>query len=59
MKRIQEGRNNGIILSPLKAAERILDALPQLKDFTSGSFIDLRQIVAPEEYQELMKAKTK
>ena len=59
LKRIQDGRNKGIILPPLKAAERILDALPQLKNFTSGSFIDLRQIVAPEEYQELMKVKAK
>ena len=37
--------------------ERIMQALPYLLDYESGSFIDLRQILAPEEYAELMSAR--
>ncbi len=57
LKRIQQARHDGKILSPSDAATRILTALPHLKDYESGSFIDLRQILAPEEYAELMQAR--
>lgn len=57
LKRIQQARRDGKVLSPNEAAIRILTALPHLKDYESGSFIDLRQILAPEEYAELMQAR--
>ena len=57
LKRIQQARNKGKILSPREAAARILTALPYLSDYESGSFIDIRQILAPEEYAELMQAR--
>ncbi|WP_305907774.1 SDR family NAD(P)-dependent oxidoreductase [Methylomarinum sp. Ch1-1] len=58
LKRIHKAREENKILSPVAAAERILEALSRLKDLESGSFIDLRQILAPEEYHELMRART-
>ncbi len=57
LKRIQNGHQNGIIQSPEDAATKILNALPEFKNFGSGDFIDLRQIIAPEEFQELMQSK--
>lgn len=55
LQRIQQARGTEKMLSPRQAAERILSALPALKDYPSGGFIDLREILAPEEYAELMK----
>ena len=57
LKRIQQARQAGKVLSPLQAAERIMQALPYFKDYESGSYIDIRQILAPEEYAELMQAR--
>jgi len=59
LKRIQNGHQAGIIQSPEDAARKILDALPEFKTFASGDFIDLRQIIAPEEYQALIQSKQK
>lgn len=55
LKRIQNARGTDKMLSPVQAAERILTSMPKLKDYVSGSFIDLREILAPEEYAELMR----
>ncbi len=57
LKRIQNGHQSGIIQSPEEAARKILDALTEFKTFASGDFIDLRQIIAPEEYQKLVQSK--
>ncbi len=54
LKRIQDARGTDTLLSPTRAAERILEALPSLREFENGSFVDLRQILAPEEYAALM-----
>lgn len=59
LQRIQQAKQNGKVLTPKQAAERILQALPHIKQYESGSFIDIRQILAPEEYEELMRKKTK
>jgi len=59
LKRLKAAQGTSTMLSPLEAGERILASLEPLKDFTSGSFIDLRQIHAPEEYKELMKTWSK
>lgn len=57
LKRIQDARGTDVIMPPKKAAERVLQALPHVKDFESGQFIDIRQILAPEEYAELMNSR--
>ncbi|RRQ23273.1 SDR family NAD(P)-dependent oxidoreductase [Guyparkeria sp. SCN-R1] len=55
LERIHAARGTDTLLSPAAAAERILEALPGLKEFESGSFVDLRQILAPAEYESLRK----
>jgi len=57
LKRIQSARIEGKVLSPIQAAERIMESLPYIKDYDSGSFIDIRQILAPDEYAELMRSR--
>lgn len=57
LERINAARGTEALLSPGAAAERILDSLPALREFESGSFVDLRQIVAPDEYEALMAAR--
>ncbi len=57
VKRIQQRRSNQTIQSARQVAEQILHVLPELLQYESGSFIDIRQILAPEEYQELLKAR--
>ncbi len=59
LERIHAARGTETLLSPGAAAERILDALPGLKKFESGSFVDLRQILAPAEYEALMAARNR
>lgn len=54
LKRIQRANIEGKVLSPTQAADRIMEALPYLKNYESGSFIDIRQILAPDEFAELM-----
>jgi NAD(P)-dependent dehydrogenase (short-subunit alcohol dehydrogenase family) len=54
LQRIRNARGTEAMPRPRQAAERILEALPHLSDFPSGSFIDIRQILAPDEYRELM-----
>lgn len=56
LKRLRQGRREGAVLSPVQGAERILEILPRLKEFESGSYIDIRQILAPYEYQALIEA---
>jgi NAD(P)-dependent dehydrogenase (short-subunit alcohol dehydrogenase family) len=57
LKRLEQARREGAVLSPIQGAGRILKALPRLKVFESGSYIDLRQILAPDEYQALIEAR--
>ncbi|MES9944752.1 MAG: SDR family NAD(P)-dependent oxidoreductase [Candidatus Thiodiazotropha sp.] len=57
LQRLQQARKDGVVLSPVEGAERILETLPRLKEFESGSYIDLRQILAPDEYQALIEAR--
>jgi NAD(P)-dependent dehydrogenase (short-subunit alcohol dehydrogenase family) len=59
LKRLQQARSDGAVLSPVKGAERILETLSRLKAFESGSYVDLRQILAPDEYQALIEARNK
>ena len=59
LERIHAARGTETLLSPGAAAERILHALPGLREFESGSFVDLRQVLAPEEYAELMAVRNR
>jgi NAD(P)-dependent dehydrogenase (short-subunit alcohol dehydrogenase family) len=59
IERIQQARYDGTILSPIQAAEQILKSLPHLKEYESGSYIDLRQILAPDEYNALIEARNR
>lgn len=54
LQRIQEARGTERLLTPREAAERIIDNLDALKSFKTGSFVDLRQILEPDEYEQLM-----
>ncbi|MEW8029039.1 MAG: SDR family NAD(P)-dependent oxidoreductase [Candidatus Thiodiazotropha sp.] len=59
LQRLQQARRDGAVLSPVQGAERILETLPRLKEFESGSYVDLRQILAPDEYQALIDARNR
>ncbi|MEW8535154.1 MAG: SDR family NAD(P)-dependent oxidoreductase [Candidatus Thiodiazotropha endolucinida] len=59
LQRLRQARRDGAVLSPLQGAERILETLSRLKEFESGSYIDLRQILAPDEYQALIEARNR
>ncbi|MCG7897430.1 MAG: SDR family NAD(P)-dependent oxidoreductase [Candidatus Thiodiazotropha weberae] len=59
LQRIRQAREEGKTLTPTAAAERILKALPEIKGFESGSYIDLRQILAPDEYETLINARNR
>ena len=55
LQRLKDARGTDSMQTPEVAARKILESLPALKNFASGSFVDLRQIFAPHEYAELMK----
>ena len=55
LKRLKAARGTEAMQSPRQAGQRIFEALKPLRGFESGSFVDLRQIFAPEQYAELMK----
>ncbi|MES9923089.1 MAG: SDR family NAD(P)-dependent oxidoreductase [Candidatus Thiodiazotropha endolucinida] len=59
LQRLQQARRDGAVLSPVQGAERILETLSRLKEFESGSYVDLRQILAPDEYQALIEARNR
>jgi NAD(P)-dependent dehydrogenase (short-subunit alcohol dehydrogenase family) len=55
LQRLRGARGTERMPGPGEAAERVLGVLPELRRFDSGSFVDIRQILAPEEYEALMK----
>ncbi len=57
LQRIHSAREQGKVVTPYVAAERIIQALPELEKIDSGEYIDIRQIVAADEYAELMKSR--
>jgi NAD(P)-dependent dehydrogenase (short-subunit alcohol dehydrogenase family) len=59
LQRIKQARENGTILTPVMGGERIMTALPLIRSFESGSYIDLREILAPDEYQTLIEARNR
>ncbi len=57
LQRIRDARGSAVMPQPEAAGRRLLDAVERLRQFPSGSFIDIRQIDAPEEYAALMAAR--
>lgn len=55
LQRLRDARGTERMPGPREAAGRVLDVLPELRRFASGSFVDIRQILAPEEYEALMR----
>lgn len=55
LRRIREARAQGTMPGPDEAAARVLEVVPDLRSFASGEYVDIRQIVAPEEYEELLR----
>ena len=54
LQRLRGARGTERMPGPREAAERVVGVLPELRRFDSGSFVDIRQILAPEEYEALM-----
>jgi NAD(P)-dependent dehydrogenase (short-subunit alcohol dehydrogenase family) len=53
LQRIQQARGTAAMPKPLDAARRLVSVLPRLKDWPSGSFVDIREILDPEGYAKL------
>jgi len=44
---------------PRQGAGRVMNVVDGLREFESGSFVDIRPIDGPEEYAALMEARNK
>ena len=53
LNRLREARNSEAMQTPAEAAENIASVVGQLCEFESGSFVDIRQILAPDLYSSL------
>jgi benzil reductase ((S)-benzoin forming) len=53
VQRLQQARGTPAMPGPREAAGRVISVLERLRDWPSGSFIDLRQILDPEGYAQL------
>jgi NAD(P)-dependent dehydrogenase (short-subunit alcohol dehydrogenase family) len=53
LRRLQQARGTSAMPVPGEAAEQILSVLDDLRGYPSGSFVDIRQIREPEEYERL------
>ena len=60
LQRIRDARGTDVMPKPREAADRVVQVLPALKEkFTSGSYVDIREILAPQEYEELMRMRSR
>lgn len=57
LNRIRNARGTDVMASPDVVAERIISVLEEICEYPSGSFVDIRQILEPEEYQKLMSVR--
>lgn len=55
LERLRQARGTVAMPGPSEAAERLISVLPELKNWPSGSFVDIREILDPEEYAKLFK----
>ncbi len=53
LNRLREARNSEAMQTPEEAADNIASVVGQLREFESGSFVDIRQILAPDLYASL------
>lgn len=53
LERLRQARGTERMPGPLDAAGRVVSVLCRLKDWPSGSFVDIREILEPEEYARL------
>ena len=53
LRRLREARGTEAMPGPREAAERVLSVIDRLRDYPSGSFVDIREILDPEAYARL------
>jgi NAD(P)-dependent dehydrogenase (short-subunit alcohol dehydrogenase family) len=53
LARLKEARGTALMPEADQAGEQVLAVMPQLLGYPSGSFIDIRQIIDPEEYNRV------
>lgn len=53
LNRLREARQTDAMQAPQQAAENIASVVEKLRSSESGSFVDIRQILAPELYRQL------
>lgn len=53
LERLRQARGTAAMPGPLSAAERLISVLPQLAEWPSGSFVDIREILDPKGYARL------
>ena len=53
LERLRDARGTPAMPGPRDAARRVLSVVPRLRDWPSGSFVDIREILDPEGYAEL------
>lgn len=53
LERLRQARATDAMPGPLLAAARLISVLPSLRNWPSGSFVDIREILDPEGYQRL------
>lgn len=57
LERLRQARDTKRMPGPLGAAERLISVLNRLRDWPSGSFVDIREILEPAEYARLFGGK--
>jgi NAD(P)-dependent dehydrogenase (short-subunit alcohol dehydrogenase family) len=53
LDRLRRARGTDAMPGPREAANRLIAVLPRLKDWPSGSFVDIREILDPDGYAHL------
>jgi NAD(P)-dependent dehydrogenase (short-subunit alcohol dehydrogenase family) len=56
LRRIRDARGSATMPRPAEAAERLLSVLTRLRERESGSYVDIREILDPEDHQALLAA---
>ena len=53
LQRLRQARGTEAMPGPEQAAERLVSVLPRLREWPSGSFVDIREILDPAGYRAL------
>lgn len=53
LQRLQNARGTAAMPGPVEAASQVLSVLEDLRTYPSGSFVDIRRILDPEQYETL------